>query len=90
MPARNIDRNRETAMTAFKYVLMGMGVMALLIVGSCSMLTYKAVEVAEDAAASGGSAIDRIEEAADRQAEKRRNDEFYRDAAYEDRSSGEY
>jgi hypothetical protein len=69
---------------------MGMGFMALLIVGSCTMLTYKAVDVAEDAAATGGDAITRLEEAADRQAEKRKNDEFYREAATADTTSDYY
>ncbi len=77
-------------MTGLKYILMGMGFMAVLIVGSCSMLTYKAVDVAQTAAANGGSAIDRLEQAADRQAEKRRNDDFYREAAYDSSSSEHY
>ena len=77
-------------MAAVKYVLMGMGFMALLIVGSCSLLTYKAVEVAENAAANGGDAIDRIERAADRQVTRARNEEFYREAAYQERPSEEY
>jgi hypothetical protein len=85
----DIARHRSqsgVAMNGLKYILMGMGVMAILVVGSCSMLTYKAVEVAETAAASGEGALDRLEEVA----EKRRDDEFYGRAAYEDSPSPEY
>lgn len=77
-------------MTGLKYILMGMGFMAMLIVGSCSVLTYKAVSVAEDAAANGEDAITRIEKAADRQVQKHKNDEFYREAAYADTTSDYY
>jgi hypothetical protein len=91
MPTETVDRKRGSAMTAVKYLLMGMGVMALLVVGSCSMLTYSAVKVAESAAANGGDAIDRIEAAADRQVTRARNEEFYREAAAsEDRSDEDY
>jgi hypothetical protein len=82
MASAIIDRNRRAAMTAVKYLLMGMGVMALLIVGSCSMLTYSAVKIAETAAAGSGGAIDRLEKAADRQVTRARNEEFYREAAH--------
>jgi hypothetical protein len=90
MAAPNDDRNREAAVAAVKYVLMGMGFMALLIVGSCSLLTYKAVEVAENAAAGGGDAITRLEKAADRQVTRARNEQFYREASYESRPSEDY
>jgi flavin-binding protein dodecin len=68
MAAVNIYGNREGAMHAVKYLFMGMGFMALLVVGSCSMLTYKAVEVA----GNSGDAIDRLEKAADRQVTRAR------------------
>jgi hypothetical protein len=76
-------RQTRDTMTAVKYIMMGMGFMALLVIGSCSLLTYSAFKVAETAAVGGEDAIDRIEKASEKQITRLRNEQFYREAGEE-------
>jgi hypothetical protein len=70
-------------MDALKYVLAGMGCMGLLIVGSCSMLTYSAVAVTEEAIEkmddNTAEAIAGLEAAAEEARERKREEEIFGD-----------
>jgi threonine dehydrogenase-like Zn-dependent dehydrogenase len=90
--------NRGNAMEGLRYVLMGMGCMALLVVGSCSLLSYSAVKVAETTEEAietmddnTADAIAGLEQAAELERERKREEELFgRNSRNEEYPADEY
>jgi hypothetical protein len=65
----------------FRYLLLGLAFFALLVVGSCSLMTYTAVQVAEKAVDAGvdktDEALSGFEQAIHEQAEREREEQLF-------------
>jgi hypothetical protein len=64
-------------MDGLKYVLMGMGCMGLLILGSCSFVMYRTAEAVEAAADKSAETFEQFETTLNEQAEQERDEDLF-------------
>ena len=87
MASALVQGKQGCAVTAVKYVLIGIGLLAVLLIGSCAVIGYTTVKAVETVSPHGTELVKQIEAAADRQALKVHNDRMNREAAYGDYES---